>query len=97
MGRRLGAAAYAPFDDLGLSKGARIVLFGMATMARDDGDPPTYYGGWPYLSRGLGYPTYDAGAHRAVARAVAELRKHGLIVADGEPTPGRNVNYQLRL
>lgn len=97
MGRRLSAAAFAPFEDLGLSKGARIVLWGMANMAHDHGEPPIYYGGWPYLSRGLGYPTYDEGAHRAVARAVAELRKHGLIVPEGEARPGRNVNYQLRL
>jgi hypothetical protein len=97
MGRRLVAAACSPYGDLGLSNSARLVLVAMAVMARDDGDPPTYYGGWAYLSRPLGHAEYTPAAHRAVARAVAELRKSGLIVVIGEARPGSNVNYGLRL
>lgn len=97
MGRRLVAAVCLPMADMGLPDRARLVLVGMAVMALDQGDPPVYYGGWAYLAGTLGYAEYGPAAERAVARAVAELRKQGLIVPAGEPRPGQNVAYELRL
>ena len=91
------AAALMPLHDVGLSKGARLVLIGMCNLAKDTDDPPTYYGGWARLSEGLGYRTYDGLAERATARHVAELRKHGLIVPVGDPGNGRRVPYEIRL
>ena len=91
------AAALMPLTDIGLTPGARLVLVGMCNMAVDNADPPIYYGGWVRLAEGLGHATYGPTPERAVARAIAELRKAGLIVPNREAVPGRNVEYEIRL
>jgi hypothetical protein len=97
VGRRLAAAACMPLADLGLTPRARLVLVAMAVLAHDQADPPVYFGGWRYLAGALGYAEYGAVPERAVARAIAELRKSGVIVALGDAQPGRNVSYEIRL
>lgn len=97
MGRRLAASACMPLADLGLTPGARIVLIAMAVLAHDQAHPPVYFGGWDYLAGALGHADYGPTGKRAVARAVAELRKAGVIVPIGDASPGRNVSYELRL
>jgi hypothetical protein len=97
MGSRLVAAALLPLADLGLSHRARIVLIGMCNMAIDKADPPVYYGGWERLAGCLGYAEYGPNPERQVAKAVAELRKAGLIVVVREGAWGRNAEYGIRL
>ena len=97
MGSRLVAHACMPMAELGLSPRARLVLIQVARMSKDTDDPPVYYGGWPFLADVLGFDSYTTGAHQAVARAVRELTTAGLIKPHGPPSPGRNVDYELRL
>jgi hypothetical protein len=67
----------------GLSPSARIALDSMAAIARDEarkGLPAgLYFGGWELLAKAMGYEAYTPAAHRAVARATAELVARGLI------------------
>lgn len=97
MGYRLVALACQPQHHLHLTDPARLILIQMARMARDKDDPPIYYGGWPFLALILGYPTYNEAAKTAVARAVRELTRKKLIEAANQPSPGRTVDYQVRL
>src|SRR5262245_58311653 len=66
-----------------LTQSARVVLFAMATIARDmpqnHTDPVTYWGGWELLAKALGHKEPTPTAKRAVARAVAELVDAGLV------------------
>lgn len=64
---------------------AARVLLAMAVMARDSGTAETpaqcYFGGWQHLAHALGYANADPGTagHKAVQRAVRELRQRDLI------------------
>jgi len=87
-----------------------LVLVHMAATALDrdrpDGTPGRlYFGGWKPLAVSLGYPpTMDDGplepaAHKAVMRAMRELREAGL-VGRADPHTQRGFNarvYVLRL
>lgn len=73
-----------------LSDRAALVLVYMATKALDtpsrDNPRQVYWKGWEAIAReALAYPEYDQNtpAHQAVARAIRELIRRGLIkVAD---------------
>lgn len=92
MGARLTKAAFreAAALDPPLTDRAMLVLVYMATKALDtpsrDNPAQVYWRGWEAIAReALGYRTYDQNtpAHQAVARAVRELNRRGLIkVAD---------------
>jgi hypothetical protein len=84
-----------------VSDKAKIVVMVMASIGRDRDQPNVqagvYYGGWPLLARALGYPLYTPAAHRAVARAIAELIDAGLIEPLGDPRPGVRQAYRITL
>ena len=68
----------------------------MAVTARDDDDPPRYFGGWEPLAKALGYVEQDESARAFVRRVVGLLVKHGLIARHGAAArTGRNAEYVL--
>jgi flavin-binding protein dodecin len=69
----------------------------MALAAMDSDPEPIYYGGWSYLGRVLGHERYTNAAHQAVKRALAELRKVGLVEPVGHVAPGKSQDYRLTL
>jgi hypothetical protein len=88
----------------GLSPSAIACLYVMAVVAHDRASKTerarVYFAGWDYLAAAaLGRTDYDAAAHRAVARAVQELRTAGLIKDVGRRNGMRQgaVMYELLL
>lgn len=89
--------ALLPRTDLGLSRGARLVLVGMAALAKDSDPEPVYFGGWHWLAGVLGYDVFTSAAHRAVARSIQELRDAKLIEPMNASGPGERVGYRLHV
>jgi hypothetical protein len=77
------------------------VLLAMAVMAHDNGhgDIPAacYFGGWHHLAHALGYPNADnqTAGHRAVARAIEELRQRNLIEPVGRVDESRRKSARI--
>jgi hypothetical protein len=87
-----------------VSHSARLVLFGMASVAHDTGTKTKpraqYWGGWEWLARAcLGRTEYDRAAEASVGRAIRELVDAGLIKQVGRLHGERHNNavYELTL
>lgn len=85
-----------------LTANARCVLLVMALNAHDTGTRTlparTYFRGWPHLAHvALGRPTYTDTDMRAVARAVDELVRHGLIKPTGRRRGIRHAPAQYEI
>jgi hypothetical protein len=103
--RNAFAAFYAPAP---LSQGARIMLTHMAWASFDHGavegrESRLYWGGWRDLAAIVGWApvtaqgAVDLAVKLRVARALRELRDHGLIETVARPSPGTPAVYRLDL
>lgn len=86
----------------GPSRGARLVLLTMCSVARDRDQKNVqkgiYFGGWELLSGVLGFPEHSPAAKVAVARCVRELTDAGLLEPLVEkPRTGLRQVYRVTL
>nr|WP_146177743.1 hypothetical protein [Sphaerisporangium cinnabarinum] len=107
MGASNASAAFIVGSDLPHVQ--KIVLIRMALVTLDADQPPRYFAGWELLALALGYdvpPTTDQSpeaksrrhtARTNVRRALAELKRKGLITSHGFARQGRNAEYHLHL